>query len=147
MATSNSPLISNKSYPRGPHTGVQVMTLAMTFSSSASLSDTDVVAIFPVSAGMTVHSVRWAGSWAATAASAGHTITIGDGGSAARYVAAASASASVVLTQSTVAAGCGYTYTADDTVDVTIGGLTASSATAAGTMTFELTYSSGGGDR
>lgn len=146
MAIFKSPLIDNTVYPRTPHTGVQVMTLAMEFSGSASVSAGDVVQIFPVVKGMTVHSVRYAGVWGEAASSAGHSITIGDGLSTARYVAAVSVSASIVLTQSTVAAGAGYTYTADDTVDVSLTDV-ATSATAGGTMTFELTYSMGGGDR
>ena len=148
MTTYKSPLIDNEVYPRGPHTGVQVMTLAMTFSGSASVSTGDIVQIFPVSEGMTVHSIQWAGNWAATAASAGHTVEIGDAGDPNRFVTSASASATLTTLQvSDVAAGIGYTYTADDTIDVAIGTITASSGTSTGTMTFVMWYSTGGGDR
>jgi len=68
-----------------------------------------------------------------------YTLTgIGDGNSAGRYMASQSAVTSGVVRMS-IAAGFGYSYSAEDTIDITIGTVTSGTAASA-TVRLSLTY-------
>lgn len=71
-----------------------------------------------------------------------YTVTIGDGNSATRYFGSLSTgSTSAIYSFNTTgfnASSMGYSYSAEDTIDITIG--TATTATAAGVLRLMVTY-------
>jgi hypothetical protein len=71
-----------------------------------------------------------------------YTLTVGDGNSAARYFGSLSTgSTSAIFTAATtgfVASSMGYSYSAEDTIDITVG--TATTATASGVIRLSVTY-------
>lgn len=71
-----------------------------------------------------------------------YTFTIGDGNSAARYYGSISTgSTSAIFTAATtgfVASAIGYSYSAEDTIDITVG--TATTATASGVIRLSVAY-------
>lgn len=64
------------------------------------------------------------------------TLSVGDGGSATRYLGNTSASANTTISNFT--SGTGYSYSAVDTVDITVAAVT--SATATGNIILNLVY-------
>ena len=71
------------------------------------------------------------------------TVTIGDGNDADRYFASLSTGASGV-TRMSLPAGFGYSYSAEDTIDITFS--TVTSATAVGVVRLAVTYTNGNGN-
>lgn len=71
-----------------------------------------------------------------------YTFTIGDGNSATRYygsLSSGSTSAMYIMTNAAAQqAGIGYVYTAEDTIDITVG--TATTATASGVLRLIVSY-------
>lgn len=74
------------------------------------------------------------------------TLDIGDGGAAARFIAASTAgqAAGYVSTTSMVAASIGYTYTASDTIDFLVHAAPASAAATSGVVRLRVDYDMGG---
>jgi hypothetical protein len=71
------------------------------------------------------------------------TVTIGDGNDADRYIASLSAGASGT-TRMSLPAGFGYSYSAEDTIDITFS--TVTSASAVGSVKLIVTYTNQNGD-
>jgi hypothetical protein len=68
---------------------------------------------------------------------ASSALTVGDGGSSARFITStATTSAGVARLNSAADVGRGYKYTADDTVDITVSGTGAITGTVRLTVTF-----------
>lgn len=71
-----------------------------------------------------------------------YTFTVGDGNNAARYFGSISTgSTSAIFTAATtgfVASSVGYSYSSEDTIDITVG--TATTATASGVIRLSVTY-------
>lgn len=94
----------------------ELKTVISTYTADTVTTST-VIEMVQVHKGYTVVSVQLVNA----ALGANSTLAVGDGGSAARYVSATDTSAAgTVLTN--VAAGVGYKYTGDDTIDLTVGG-------------------------
>jgi hypothetical protein len=120
-------------------------SFAMFCSHTYTASSGDVVQMLKVQNGFRVSNVLFTQS--ITPASAGDTVTlnmtVGDGNDVDRYISTFSASASVVRVLNN-AAGLGYLYTANDTIDVAITSITGSGS-ANGLVTLNL-YVQGDGD-
>lgn len=115
---------------RAVHAGVN--TVVGVYSATAAITAASVIQMVKIPKGATVIAVRTLGY--AGAESQG--LSVGDGNSSARYNATTSASAATPILHNTV--GLGYTYTADDTIDVTVVDLT--SATGLGVLTLAADY-------
>jgi len=115
--------------------GVSSKTVSHTFSGTAA-SAGDVVQMIKVAAGTTPLAIYIAGGPATS--TFGSTITVGDGIDPNRYLATTSASDGMTIVHCNALAGALYTYTADDTIDITISAI--GSATAAGTFYLNAIY-------
>lgn len=111
--------------------GVIARTCQYTFAAAQSAGD--VIQMVKVPTGAHVHDViaNWAGLGGGAL-----TVTIGDGNSATRYSGSLSTNVAAV-TRAT--AGVGYSYSAEDTIDIVVG--TATSATAGVTCRLTVLYS------
>lgn len=67
-----------------------------------------------------------------------YTIGVGDGNSAARYFASLSVGSTSSVNKMSIAAGFAYSYSAEDTIDITVG--TATTATASGVIRLVVRY-------
>ncbi len=119
--------------PKYIENGMVVRSAQYTFVAAQSAGD--VIQMVPVPKGAQI-----AGLVVQYALATGAAITqgsIGDGGSAARYMGTLSASLAGVVTYMT--SGLGYSYSVDDTIDIVVG--TATSASVGGTVRVTVTYS------
>jgi hypothetical protein len=112
----------------------QDITRVVTYSLGASASAGDVFRMVNLPVGAIVSRVQ--------AAINGHsgvlTVNIGDGNDVSRYGASVVLSGSAVALTSIPSRGIGYEYTAEDTVDIQIGAISA--AVAAGALKVVVTY-------
>lgn len=111
--------------PMGPTNGGNMVCQVAHYSVTADLSANDVFQMIKVPLGAVV-----VGGWIALDSTDAFTFTVGDGGSAARYIPSNSVSASqtqqnFVRDLSGQVSGIGHKYTAADTIDVTFTGVTA----------------------
>lgn len=116
-------------YEKGPVTRVVSHTV------STALSAGDVVQMLRVPSGCTVVDLKlktdlFGGGNA--------TMIVGDGNDTDRYLGSTSTSASLAAVVSILPTGFGYTYTADDTIDIVFA--TVTSASAVGVVTLAVTY-------
>lgn len=133
MATFTSPRLASGKHTQSVHAGMN--SVIGSFSAGGvAVSAGDVVQMVRIPAGATIHSVRYSGGLCE-----GSTCIVGDGGVTNRYAATASASSISLVTDCMALEGHGYTYTADDTIDITYDA--AASPTALGVVTLEVTYS------
>ena len=103
--------------PRYIENGVVSRSAGFTFTTSASSGD--VVQMIPIPKGAQVVDVILAVG--GMAAGSNVAFTVGDGNLTSRYVASASAAAGIaggVIIRANNALGTGYSYSADDTIDV-----------------------------
>lgn len=114
--------------------GITSVQKAFTFG-GATASAGDVVQMVKVPSGATVITAYVGGG---PIAASGCSITVGDGNDANRYLDTTSASSAMTLTHCNALAGANYTYTADDTIDVSITAIT--SATTTGTFYLNVVY-------
>lgn len=131
MATFTSSQVGSGVSPRAVHVGLN--TVVGKYSTSTALSAGDVIQMVKVPLGATVTGVTASGG-----AYKQYTFTVGDGNSTARYMAATSGGPTAVVTTGTALAGHGYTYTAEDTIDIVT--TVATSATGTGTATLIVQY-------
>lgn len=103
-----------------------------TFSAAAA-SAGDVVQMIRVPAGAHIHDLSVVPDF--NAASATFAVNVGDGNSGARFVASATADVTVIR----ATAGIGYSYSAEDTIDITVA--TAGSASVGATVRVTVFYS------
>ncbi len=109
------------------------------YVASTALSAGDVVQMISVPNGATINSIKVSkGCWEA------YAFTVGDGDSTARFLAATSGSAGLIVTRCDALTGVGHTYSVDDTIDVVTTIDTSGTATA--TLVMEVTYSMGTSD-
>lgn len=101
---------------------LQTVTVVGTYTISAALAGGDVLQMVKVPAGATIIDLTYSTSAQIAATTTG---SIGDGGAAGRFVAAGTAlGAAALMARLSVPAGVGYTYTSEDTIDVTYSTLT-----------------------
>lgn len=110
--------------------GVIARSAIYTFTAAQSAGD--IIQMIPIPKGAAIHDVLV--QCDGKAAGADIAVQAGDGNSVARYIATASGSAVTRLT-----AGLGYSYSAEDTIDVKVS--TVTSATAGGSVRLTVVYS------
>lgn len=130
MGTYTSNKTSSGIQPRAVHAGVN--SVVGVYSASAAITAASVIQMVKIPKGAVILETRIHGY--AGAVSQG--LSVGDGNTAARFNATSSASAASPVLRNTL--GLGYTYTADDTIDITVVDLT--SASAIGTITMAVDY-------
>jgi len=135
MATLKSTQVATSVPAKAIHAGM--VSVKATYTATAAISAGDVIQMVMIPSGATIHSVRVSGNPCKQS-----TNIIGDGNNTSRYLASASAAPSDAITVCTAAAGHGYTYTADDTIDNSL--TTATSGSASGSVTLDVTYSMDG---
>lgn len=97
-----------------------------------SVTANDVVQMVKVPLGAAIIDVKVSGDGAGTIVG---TVSVGDGSDPDRFITATSASGAMAVQGiNSAAGGCGYEYTAADTIDVTF----AAVSTGSGTMTLRL---------
>lgn len=102
---------------------------------NASLSSGDVIQMLRVPSGAVIMDL----AFITDALSGGnYTVTIGDGNSATRYSGSLSTGSTSSFTRISLAAGVGYSYSAEDTIDITVG--TATTATQSGVVRLMVSY-------
>lgn len=119
--------------PKYIENGVIARSAIFTFGLAQSAGD--VIQMVPVPKGAVVHDVIPVFLPGATA---NVTYGVGDGGSAGRYLNSFSTSGNGAVAR-LLTAGLGYSYSAEDTIDITI--QTAGSASAGGTVRLTVLYS------
>jgi len=115
----------------------------VTWADTITATSGDVVEAISVKSGWKIINVKL--GYTGTASS---TATVGDGSDADRFIASASTATSGTLSAqreptlsgSDVATGPGYIYTADDTIDITIGGADVSAKVYSLVVTFVRTF-------
>ncbi len=133
MATKTSTAVTNTTLPRS-NIGVNAMDVTYNFGGVLG-SAGDVIQMLPISLGTKIISIEVAGGSVATNGVVRH---VGDGDDADRYDRGRTGSLSSVFTLCNQPAGVGYTYTKDDTVDITLA--TVTSATVTGSLHMRMTY-------
>lgn len=116
----------------------RAITRIVTYDSStvAALSAGDVIQMLRVPNGACITDVQF---WTDKFGGGNSTITgVGDGSSANRYIASASTSNSLAVALVIVPGALGYSYSVEDTIDITIG--TVTSATAVGVLCLKVSY-------
>jgi len=107
-----------------------------------SASNTAVIQMVPVPKGASIYDLVFA--WDAAGTTTQFTVNIGDGNSTGRYVTSFSATASGVCRLGAGVAsfaGAGYSYSAEDTIDVFVTAVASGSTTPAGTFRLSILYS------
>ena len=118
------------------------VTRTVRYAVTAALSAGDVIQMVKVPTGANVSDLRvWTDQFGTSNATIGG---VGDGGSAARYVGTASTSSSLAVALILNPSAIGYSYSAEDTIDITIG--TVTSASNVGVFVLTVTYSNGNGN-
>lgn len=112
--------------------GMIARSCLWTFSAAAA-SAGDVVQMIRIPNGAHIHDVAVIQTF--NAASSTFAVNVGDGNSATRYILSATANATIV--RATV--GQGYSYSAEDTIDITVA--TAASASTGATVRVTVFYS------
>lgn len=113
-----------------------VVTRIVNYTVNPALSAGDVIQMLRVPNGATITDVQF---WTDLFGGGNATISgVGDGGSAARYIGSASTSNSLAAVISILPTGLGYSYSAEDTIDITIG--TVTSASAVGQLSLKVSY-------
>lgn len=108
----------------------------VTYTVSANLSAGDVIQMLKVPSGACVISLDlWTDQFGTSNATIGG---VGDGNSAARYIGSTSTSSSLAAIVSINPSAIGYSYSAEDTIDVTIG--TVTSASNVGVIALRVRY-------
>lgn len=103
---------------------------------AAGYSAGDVVQMLRVPNGACITDLKF---WTDLFGTSNATITgVGDGVSANRYIASASTSSSLAVALLITQGGLGYSYSVEDTIDITIG--TVTSASNVGVLTLMVTY-------
>lgn len=117
----------------------RVVNYSLGATANPALSSGDVLQMVRVPNGACVLDVRLVVD---QLSGGNYTLTIGDGNSAARYFGSISTgSTSAIFTAATtgfVASSVGYSYSAEDTIDITVG--TATTATASGVIRLSVSY-------
>lgn len=117
----------------------RVVSYSLGATANPNLSTGDVIQMVRVPAGAVVLDVRVVVD---QLSGGNYTITVGDGNSAGRYYGSLSTgSTSAVFTQTNAAfvpSSIGYSYSAEDTIDITVG--TATTATASGVVRLAISY-------
>ena len=112
------------------------ITRVVKYTVNPALSAGDVIQMVRIPNGATVTDVAF---WTDLFGGGNATITgVGDGGSNNRYIASASTSASIAIALIMVPGSIGYSYSAEDTIDITIG--TVTSASAVGELSLRISY-------
>lgn len=132
MATFTATAAQSNSPAKFIENGVIARSCIWTFSAAAA-SAGDVVQMLRIPSGAHVHDVSLIQTF--NAASSTFACNVGDSGVAARYILSATANATIV--RATV--GLGYSYSAEDTIDITIA--TAASASVGATVRVTVLYS------
>ncbi len=119
-------------------TGVVTRVVDYSLTTNPLLSSGDVVQMLKVPSGAVVLDL-----WIITDQMSGgnYTVTVGDGNSAARYFGSLSPGSTSSINKMTIASAFGYSYSAEDTVDITVG--TVTTATASGVLRLVVTYTNG----
>lgn len=113
-----------------------VITRVVNYTVTANLSVGDVIQMVRVPNGACILNLDF---WTDQFGTSNATITgVGDGNSANRYIASASTSSSIATVLAINIPAIGYSYSTEDTVDVTIG--TVTSASNVGVFALRISY-------
>ena len=108
----------------------------VSYTCNPALSAGDVIQMIRVPNGCTIINMRF---WTDLFGGGNATITgVGDGVSANRYISSTSTSNSLAAVVTCNPIGIGYSYSVEDTIDITIG--TVTSASAVGVLYLAVTY-------
>lgn len=108
----------------------------VTYTVTANLSAGDVIQMLRVPNGATITTLDL---WTDQFGTSNATITgVGDGNSANRYIGSTSTSSSLATLVTMAPSSIGYSYSAEDTVDITIG--TVTSASNVGVLLLRVKY-------
>ena len=118
--------------------GIDITSVTSSYTIAVALVTSDVIQMCKIPAGATVQEVIFSGS-----ASIGGTasLTIGDGADVDRFITATSF-ASAALARLNAHTGHGYTYTAEDTIDVAAASMATGTTAAVVTLTVIYTMQS-----
>lgn len=105
-------------------------------SLSASFTASAVVQMIPVPKGASINEVQLTVDGAGSAT---YIFNVGDGTLNNRFISLVSATVGSAITRMTVPGGAGYSYSAEDTIDITFGG--AGTTSAQGTVRLTVWYS------
>lgn len=136
MATVTSTAVANNVMPQ-IHAGLNTQTVK--YITSTTISAGDVIQMVRIPAGAEVTQVALL-----TPALGTYHIVVGDGNDDNRFILSATTSATALMlgypfgASAAILTGIGYEYTANDTIDITIG--TATTATTTGTFTMTVQY-------
>ena len=111
------------------------LTRSVQMSLSASLSSGDVIQMLRVPNGALITDVVFIVD---ALGGGNYTWAVGDGGTAGRYFVSLSAGSTSSINRMTLATGYGYSYSAEDTIDITCS--TATTSSAAGSVKLIVTY-------
>lgn len=114
------------------------VTVCASYSITANPTASDVLQLVPVPRGARVIDVVLAATDLDTNGTPTITMTVGDGGSANRFITTSTIGQTGGVARLNNQLGHLYEYTADDTIDVTFG--VASATFASGTITLTVTY-------
>lgn len=139
--------------PRFLHEGM-VHAFA-SYSASATLATADIIQMIQVPKGAVVHDVIVECDMAGLTVTGTLIMSVGDGDDSSRYLSGSAPSTVVILSNKPIAkpifrmtGAPGYQYSADDTIDITMGGpdATDDAATASMILKLSVTYSSSSAD-
>lgn len=113
----------------------RVVDYSLGATGNPNLSTGDVLQMVRIPNGATILDV-----WFITDQLSGgnYTVTIGDGGTANRYFASLSTGSTSGINKMTLAGGVGYSYSVEDTIDITVS--TVTTATASGVLRLCVKY-------
>lgn len=128
----------------------ETLTITGQFNLSAALALNDVIQMVPIPIGAKIQGLTLSVTDLDSDGSPAITLSVGDGSSTARFVSASTIgqtggnitnNSCITLTASSgvIATGLGYTYTADDTIDVLVAAGPATGATS-GVVQLTVTY-------
>lgn len=134
MATLTSAAAAATVQARTPVSGVTTKTAS--YTASAAVATADVIQMVKVPLGAIIVDVTLAVDDMDTGAAL--LVTVGDGGDADRFITSSNIGQAGGVARLNAAAGLGYTYVAEDTIDVTIATGPAGGGT--GTVRLAVTY-------
>lgn len=122
-----------------PRANLGVNSVTGTYTLTAALALNDVIQMVKIPSGATVLDTILSCNDLDTGGAPTITLSVGDGGSTARYLSASTIGQTGGLAHTATHGGHGYAYTADDTIDVLVAAAPATGATT-GTVALTVIY-------
>lgn len=138
MATLTADKVASTVQPRTVH-GATVTQVTSTFALSAALAAADVIELVKVPKGAVILDVVLGVDDLDSGATPAITLTVGDGDDTDRYIESSTVGQAGGVARLDNEVGVGHAYTAEDTIDVTVGTAPATGATT-GDVRLVVTY-------